>query len=1248
MTRLSCLRSTAHKPAWYATRILLGLMLVFLSLFAPIASPVGADNPDTSLGIEPGQRLIVRLAQPAVVEQVALSEAGALQFEQPQTRAYQAELEQRQSALLSQIQGFLPGTVVEHTYQLVFNGFALSVPDEMDPAGLQELRNLPGIEQVYPEVAYQPTLYSSLPLIQAETLWQSVGGQAQAGSGIRIAILDGGIDIHHPMFDSSTFSYPAGYPKGDGRYTTPKVIASRAYFRPNEPPLSGENTPIPGPEAGSHGTHMAGIAAGNPITAQYGGLSAPISGVAPRAWLMNYRIFYPTASGEVAYSPEVLQAIEDAVADGADVICNGWSAISTRPVFDSPVAEALENAMNAGSVVVAGAGNEGPGFGSVSQLPGGIERVITVGAVSKNQVIASDMLDVTGPQPVPASLQGVPFARALFGPAIDDVIGPYPYVDVRDASTNGSSLACEPLKPGSLVGRIALISRGGCDFADKVYHAQQAGAVSALIYNDSDELLEIACGGEYCDPGEITIPAAVITRTAGERLLAWQKLYPNATLQINPNPRLVAVPERIIQEYSGRGPGFMRSLKPDVVAPGTAILSAAHDPAQGPMAFAQLSGSSMACAHVAGAAALLLQAHPTWTHDHVKAALMATADLDVYTDDTQAVRADVLARGSGLVDLSRANSPALLLSPASLSVPSASPGRSYILPLIVRAAFASGPARVYSTWVEGEQGLSIELPSNIQIAANGTTTVEVTVHVPTSAQAGDLKADIHLIQGSTDVHLPLWVHVDPLNTATDVLLIDNDFSYFESYRDYAPYVTSALGALGYSYEVWNADEHFGNPQTIPDVEQLQEYQAVIWLTGDNVHPDGYYVVSTPLTSIDLSILGSYLDSGGRLIAIGQNLAEASDVNEDENPTWGRADFYHAYLGAHWLQGNVFQGGPNNNWPPSGEAAIVGLPESFLADMQFDIGRTGDGADNQNSVDEIAPGGLPDALDADLVRPLLMAIHANPQGAGYVAVAKADEPTLEDDTASLPYRTLYYSFGLEGINNDTGSTTRQALLGRSLTWLKDEVRVSLNDAIGPVYEPFSLVAHASSSEGAAILSYRWLIEQDGVTRIVTTSEPSILLSYPQEGTYEVSVEATDTLGHKAVAHATVTAAFGGNSTFTAEPSSVRPGEEIIYRLVVRNSSANSAQARFSLPLPQNTVYVSHTGANWVGNALTWEGTLGPEATFAAELRVRVPARVPTGTVIEAIADVEVGGTAFSKTARVPVASPAYLPLILAEF
>jgi len=177
---------------------------------------------------------------------------------------------------------------------------------------------------------------------------------------------------------------------------------------------------------------------------------------------MNYRIFYPSvgSSREVAYTAEILRAIDDAVRDRADVIACGWSSISPRSAFASPEAEALAVAMDAGIVVVASAGNEGPSSGSVSRVPGGIERVITVGATSKNQYIAYDLVSVTAPAPVPDNLQGQSFARALFGPSIQDLVGPFSLVDVRQVAPDGSRLGCQPLLSNSLSGKAVLIQRG--------------------------------------------------------------------------------------------------------------------------------------------------------------------------------------------------------------------------------------------------------------------------------------------------------------------------------------------------------------------------------------------------------------------------------------------------------------------------------------------------------------------------------------------------------------------------------------------------------------------------------------------------------------------------------------------------------------------------------------------------------------------------------------------------------------------
>src|SRR5690606_33776551 len=131
----------------------------------------------------------------------------------------------------------------------------------------------------------------------------------------------------------------------------------------------------------------------------------------------------------------------------------------------------------------------------------------------------------------------------------------------------------------------------------------------------TDELTSVACAGSRCGPGVLHVPVVVVARSAGDALIAWSTLNPDATLVLDPRGRLEATAGDVVTDYSGRGPSYLRYLKPDVVAPGHQILSAGLAGS-----YAAMSGTSMAAAHVAGAAALLQQRHPTWTHDDVKAA----------------------------------------------------------------------------------------------------------------------------------------------------------------------------------------------------------------------------------------------------------------------------------------------------------------------------------------------------------------------------------------------------------------------------------------------------------------------------------------------------------------------------------------------------------------------------------------------------------------------------------------------------
>jgi len=465
--------------------------------------------------------------------------------------------------------------------------------------------------------------------------------------------------------------------------------------------------------------------------------------------------------------------------------------------------------------------------------------------------------------------------------------------------------------------------------------------------------------------------------------------------------------------------------------------------------------------------------------------------------------------------------------------------------------------------------------------------------------------------------------------------------------DDAPYVTNTLQALGYSYQVWSADARFSNPQTVPDLDYLQRFDGVIWLTGDHTHADGYYVMSTPLTALDMQILASYLDGGGRLLALGQNLAEASDVNPSADPKWGRADLLHHYLGAHWLQGSLFDPEGEGLYPPSQRPSVVGMPGTFLEGMMLDIGQEGDGDGSQTSVDEIGPGGLPDGSDLDLVQPLMMTLESSPVGSGYVAVAKGAEPTLEDEQLSFPYRTAYYSFGFERVNNNPGVTSRAQLLGRTLDWLFDQVEVSVGEAAGSPNDLTRIACEVTSSVTSEVSSYRWRIGGGEDAQIVSSTESFIFHVFATRGDYEVAVEATDALGHRAVGHGTVSIVQGGSSTLSVTPDTALPGGELTYEVVARNTGTTSLPITFTLPLPASTDYLDHAGGTFGGDALSWHETLGAGEAFTGTLWVRVWASASRGTDLVATAQFQAGDDSFTKSATVSVVGRVYLPMIVKE-
>jgi subtilisin family serine protease len=316
--------------------------------------------------------VIVELKRPALAVAMgtrARHSPGYLQ----KLAAGQAELERRIAAAL-------PSAKVRWRYRYVLDALAVVVPS----GEIDRLAALPGVEHVDPSVEYHSLLDQSVPLIGAPTLWGPT--RATAGQGIKIGIIDDGVDQAHPFFSPAGFTMPAGFPKGNSVFTTAKVIVARA-FPPPGATWKYASRPFD-PAESEHATHVAGIAAGDYNTTQRGG--RPVSGVAPAAYIGNYKVLtVPTPGvGLNGNSPEIVKGIDAAVADGMNVI----NLSLGEPEIDLDrdiVVKAIDAAADAGVVPAIAAGNDFDVFGNGSiSSPGDAPDAITAAAVTKDSVIA--------------------------------------------------------------------------------------------------------------------------------------------------------------------------------------------------------------------------------------------------------------------------------------------------------------------------------------------------------------------------------------------------------------------------------------------------------------------------------------------------------------------------------------------------------------------------------------------------------------------------------------------------------------------------------------------------------------------------------------------------------------------------------------------------------------------------------------------------------------------------------------------
>jgi minor extracellular serine protease Vpr len=713
-------------------------------------------------------RVVVRLAAPPL----AATQGRTLQSRtrtkldarSSASRAYLARLASQQRAAAATLIEAIPDAKVLQRYRVVLNGFTVELPVRKLP----RLFRLGIVARVYPNVRYTLATNRSPEVIHAAA-FSSLHGLH--GEGLKIGIVDDGIDPRSPFLQGTGFTYPAGFPRGGREWVNGKIIVARTFPGPNSG-QQGRQAFVP--EISFHGTHVAGIAAGNAGTFAPPGPDHPatpgLSGVAPRAWLGNYRVFNaPTPIGYVANAAEIIEAFEAAVQDGMDVINFSGGGAMGDPASD-PILETVANVARAGVVPVISAGNDREDFGlGTVGSPGVAEEAISVAATSNEHVYAPPLHVLAAD--APASLRTIPLVAAFDMPASG---AQRTLVDVTTImGTNGRAvdkLLCglgddpndassSALPPGSLSGVVALASRGVCAFVSKAERARAAGAVGlVLVDNRFGEANPI--------PVELSIPAGMIADLDGDRLRAYMAEHDGRTVvRADRSPaEIVTGRSGVVTSFSSAAPtNFGHALKPDVAAPGGQVLSSTPPESGGSgTPFAVFDGTSMAAPHVSGAAALLLQAHPTWTPRQIRSAVVSTAG-PAWGDTARTEEAPVLLAGGGQVDLLRADQPLLFTDPVSLSFGDLNVnrgGRSRAL--AVQLTDAGGGAGDWAVGVRPQAataGASIEADPFVSVAPGGDDRLGVTVRANADAAPGDNYGFIVLRQDGTTRRVPYYFAV---------------------------------------------------------------------------------------------------------------------------------------------------------------------------------------------------------------------------------------------------------------------------------------------------------------------------------------------------------------------------------------------------------------------------------------------------------------------------------------------------------
>ncbi len=723
---------------WIA--VTLGCVLAAGSVFAadrtPLPEPLLSATPQAPLTalakIQPGLlyakgpvNVVIRLNDPplAVAAGPQAKQKGPRLTAAAQ-KAHVRRLAQRQQAVLTEVRRH--GGTVQARLTKALNAVCATV----DAKALPQLAGLNTVTSIGPIADYELDLSTTVPHIGAATLH----GLGVDGSGVRVAVLDTGVDYTHKNLGGpgTTAAYAAAYANPNaiepGTFPTAKVVGGFDFVGEVWPggPLAPDPDPI---DANGHGTHVADIIAGASLDGTH-------RGVAPGATLYAFKVCSAVAGS--CSGVAILQGLEaaldpnfdDDTSDAVDVVNLSLGAAYGQIQDDSALA--VQNVVDFGVVVVASAGNSGdkpyvvgspsiaPGVVSVAQtqMPNAFAPALQITPQGQSTVLYPNTATVDCPNT--ATVDWAPITSPVSGEVV--YAGP----------------ACSPLTPGSLTGKIALIDRGSCAVSLKVDAAADAGAIGVIIANNvAGDPPSFSFGG-----GDTMVPTIIITLADGNAI---KSFLASGTVTATMDPAVGTSLSGSMASTSSRGPSFsLQTIKPDIGAPG-ASLSAEVGTGDGQTAF---GGTSGAAPMISGAAALLLDALPGLSPQEVKARLMNRAETGVLINPVTlpGVPAPITRIGAGEVRVDRALTATTLAYDRDTGIPSLSFGYRPVLQagaagnkfrrfLDIRNLSSSSCTyqlsaafRYADDQADGAVSLSFS-PSSVTVPAGGTKSVLVTLSV---------------------------------------------------------------------------------------------------------------------------------------------------------------------------------------------------------------------------------------------------------------------------------------------------------------------------------------------------------------------------------------------------------------------------------------------------------------------------------------------------------------------------------------